>query len=224
MMRQIGSMRSLYSMYKYHWPTIGITAGLCLFVVAAMYYPGGTMDSASTVGYSLTHNYVSALFQPQALNGAANPARNFAILALLLLCVSLGMMFWRIATEVRSHVHKKAIEIGGIGSAVYGVLVATPMHDLMVSLGLLFNFAALFAITHMLYIERRSLLFGWGAICIALLLVSAAMYYGNVLYGLLPVLQKASFIACIGWLVSVYYTHICQERESRANVLSSKVV
>ena len=168
----------------HHLPIIGIAVALCLFVVAAAQYPGGTMDSASTVGYSWAHNFLSSLFAPRALNGAANPARYIAIPAVLVLCVSLGMVFRGISTKARSLVHRKAIEIGGIGAAVYGFLIATPMHNLMISIGLLFSWTALLATTHMLYVERRWLLFGWGTICIALSLVSATMYYGDMLYGL----------------------------------------
>lgn len=77
---------------KYHLPAIGLAVALCLFVVAGMYYPGGTTDSASTVGYSLVHNFVSTLFAPRALNGAPNPARFVAMPAMLFLCVSLGIV------------------------------------------------------------------------------------------------------------------------------------
>lgn len=93
-------------MLKYHWPAIGTAIALCLFVAAAIGYPGGTTDSASTVGYSWAHNFVSSLFASRALNGAANPARYIAVPAMLLLCVSLGVMFWRISREVKSRFHE----------------------------------------------------------------------------------------------------------------------
>ena len=41
---------------------------------------------------------------------------------------------------------------------------------------------------------------------ISFLLLSAAMYYGNIYFGLLPVMQKVSLVACVGWLVAVHYT------------------
>jgi hypothetical protein len=197
-------------MRKYHVPTIGIAIALCLFVVAASYYPGGTTLSADTVGYSWVHNFVSALFQPVALNGDANPARSFAIAAMLLLCLSWGLMFWQISRQVKARVHQKTIEISGLGLMVYAFLIVTPLHNLMVDLALLFGLVALFATTHDLYLERHPLLFGWGALCLALLMVSAMMYYGNVLYGLLPVMQKVSLGASSGWLITVYYTRLRQ--------------
>jgi glucan phosphoethanolaminetransferase (alkaline phosphatase superfamily) len=50
-----------------------------------------------------------------------------------------------------------------------------------------------------------------GSVCVLLLLLSAAMYYENLFSGLLPVVQKASLVMCLGWLVAVHYTTFDQE-------------
>lgn len=91
---------------------------------------------------------------------------------------------------------------------VYSFLVVTRMHDLMVTIGLLFSLVALLATTHMLYADRRWSLCACGAICLALLLVSATMYYGHLLYAFLPVMQKTSLVASTGWLVAVQYSQV----------------
>jgi hypothetical protein len=197
---------------KRHVPTIGIAVALALFALAARSYPGGTTDSPNTIGYSWAHNFVSSLFAPRALNGAPNPARSFSVAAMLALCGSLAIMFRRLSRQFRSRLHQKTIEIGGIGAMVYDFLVVTPMHDLMVNIGLLFSFAALLATTHALYLERRWLLVLWGLSCIALAGISATMYYGHRFYGLLPVVQKVFFLACVGWIVSAYYTQSVNHR------------
>jgi hypothetical protein len=189
-------------------PLIGIVVALCLFVVAAGQYPGGTLESTSTVGYNWTHNFISSLFQPRALNGAANPARHWAVPALLVLSVSLAVVYVRIAATSRSQAHKKTIQIAGIGAMVYGFLVATPMHDLMVSIGLVFSLVALVATTHMLYVERQRSLFGWGVLCLALTALAAAMYYGHTLWYLLPVVQKVGASTSVVWLLCVYYARL----------------
>jgi hypothetical protein len=198
------------------WPLLGIVVAACLFFVAAANYPGGTTDSANSVGYQWAHNFLSALFAAKALNGAANPARAIAIPAMLALCISLGGLFKSISNKSTSRISRKTIEIGGIGSAVYAFLVVTPMHDLMVDIGLAFALVALFATLHLLYVRRRSLLFFVGSVCILLLLLSAVMYYGNVFFGLLPVLQKVSLVACVGWLVAVHLTTFDPERPEGA--------
>jgi hypothetical protein len=143
-----------------HLPAIGVVVSLGLFVVAASRYPGGTMSSPTTTGYCWSQNFISSLFAPRALNGAPNPARFVATPALMVLCLSLGLVFVLISTKARSLVHKKTIQIAGIGSMVYGVLVATPMHDLMVTIGLAFSLVAMLATTHLLLVERRWSLFG----------------------------------------------------------------
>ena len=104
-----------------------------------------------------------------------------------------------------SKIDRKAIGTDGIGSMVYAFLAVTPMHDLMINIALPFALTAIFAILHMLYAGRRFLLFGGGTICTGLLLLSAVMYYKNVLFGFLPAAQKTSFIPCVGWLVAVNY-------------------
>jgi len=192
-------------MRKYHWPIIGIVVAVCLFIAAGRAYPGGTLVSSDTVGYSWTRNFISSLFATRALNGADNPARYFAMSAMLFLCISLGLMFVRIASAVTSPVLRKTIQIAGIGSAVYGFLVVTRMHDLMIDIGLLFGFTAMIATTHAVCLERRRFLFAWGVGSIALSLVTAAMYYSHQLYGLLPVVQKVHLVVTVGWIIAVYY-------------------
>jgi hypothetical protein len=194
-----------HATFRRHLPLIGILISACLFFVAASSYPGGTTDSASSVGYDWAHNFISSLFAAKALNGAASPARFVAIPAMLVLCVSIGALFKSISNQGASRALRKTIEISGIGSAVYSFLVVTPMHDLMIDIALPFALIAQLATLHLLYV-RRSLLFWVGSACILLLLLSAAMYYGNLFFGLLPVVQKVSLVACLGWLVAVHYT------------------
>lgn len=193
-------------MSQRHWPLIGIVLAVCLFFVAASFYPGGTTDAANTVGYEWAHNFISSLFAPHALNGAANPARLVAIPAMLLLCVSMAVLFKSISNKGTSAMHKQAIAIGGIGSMVYAFLVVTPMHNLMVNISLAFGLVALVATLHLLYVARHSWLFVAGSVNLALLLVTAAMYYGHMRFDLLPIVQKVSLVACVVWLMAVHYT------------------
>jgi hypothetical protein len=195
-------------------------ASVALMVFAAARYPGGTTFANHSAGFDWSRNFISALFQPTALNGAANPARYPAIFTMLAFCLSVGYAFWRISRATVSVRHRKMIEIGGVGSMVYALLAVTPMHNLMVDIALLFYLVALLAMMHCLYVERAMRLFTIGAICNALLLLSAVIYYGNVVYWLLPVLQKLTYISCSGWVLAVYYGKTCVLR-SRLGMASS---
>src|SRR5262249_38566238 len=165
-----------------HMPLIGIAASLVLFFVSAAYYPGGTYDSPNSTGYDWARNFISTLFAPRALNGAHNAARYYAIPAMLFFSASIAVMFKSISRKGSSKFHAKAIEIAGIGSAVYTFLIVTPMHDLLVSIALVFFLVALLVTLRLLYAERYLRLFGAGIACLALLLLSTAMYYGNWLF------------------------------------------
>jgi hypothetical protein len=194
-----------------HAPLVGILVSVLLFTVAMAFYPGGTSFSANTVGYDWSRNFLSSLFQPQAWNGSPNPARWFAIPAMFLLCLSYGFIFRCVSRRGRSKFQRKAIEIGGIGSAVYTFLVVTPMHDLMITISLFFFVAAVLGTLHLLYVERHTFLFAAGLTCLAVLLISTGMYYGNVLYEALPVAQKLTFVSLVVWVLALHYT-MCKGR------------
>jgi hypothetical protein len=193
-------------MKKHHLPLMGILASVCLFVIAASYYPGGTADDPDFVGYDWTRHFISTLFHATALNGADNTARYYATPAMLLLCISLGVVFKNIAGKGQTKRRKDTIEIGGIGSMVYTFLsVVMPIHDLLVTIALLFFLPALFAILKMLSVERKFPLLYAGFGCLAVVLVCSVMYYGNVFFNLLPIAQKLTFFFCTGWLLMLYF-------------------
>src|SRR5437762_160094 len=114
-------------MKKEYLPLLGVLASLAVFALSAARYPGG---------YDWIHHSISTLFQPTALNGDKNPARQPAVLAVFTFCVSMGVLFRNVSRKGTSRFHKKTIEIAGIGSMVYAFLVVTPMHNALVGVSL----------------------------------------------------------------------------------------
>ena len=53
-----------------------------LFVIAAAVYPGGSLADSNSVGFVWSKNFISNLFQEQAINGADNPGRVWALIAM----------------------------------------------------------------------------------------------------------------------------------------------
>lgn len=166
------------------------------------------MDAPHTIGYNWSSNTISALFQPTAISGAANPARYVAVPAVLLYCISMGFVFKRISRKAATNKHQKVIEIGGVGSMVYAFLVVTPMHDLMVTIALLFFVVAVSGILHSLYTAKKFHLVVFGIFCLLPMFLNATLYYGNVLYGMIPVLQKIGFFAGATWFFVIYYSEL----------------
>lgn len=175
-------------------PALGVFTSAVLLVVAGARYPGG---------YDWLNQSVSSLFQPSALNGSENTSRSLAAVAVLLFCSSIAIIFNKIAISGPSQIHRKTIQIAGIGSMVYTALVVTPMHDVLIGVALLFFVTAMVTIFHQLYLERSFGMLGAGIACLALTLCNAAMYYGDVLYGFLPIVQKVSLVLWVSWLFSL---------------------
>src|SRR5262245_13413260 len=142
------------AMKKSHLPLIGILVSVVLLALSASYYPGGSYDSPDSVGYDWSRNFISTLFAPIALNGAANPARRLAIPAMLVFCVSIGVLFRNISRKAKSRLHRKAIEIGGIGTAIYAFLVVKTMHDILVSIAFVFFMVSVMVTLHLLSSDR----------------------------------------------------------------------
>jgi len=102
---------------------------------------------------------------------------------------------------------------------VYASLTVTPMHDLMVTIAFVFFVVAVSAILHSLYVERHLGLFMLGLVCVSPPLTNAVLYYGNILGGMLPIIQKAGSVAYIVWLFTLYYSQVGTETpESTASI------
>ncbi len=179
-----------------------------LFAVASSLYPGGTHLSPDSIGYSWSRNFISALFAPEALNGLPNPGRPFAVAALAFWCVSLAVSFKWISNQAAHPALRKIIEIAGIGAAVYAFFVATPMHDLMVIIGLAFSLTALVTTILFLYSAKAWKLFGWGLLSLGLSVLSASLYFGGSTFEFMPTIQKMNVLSVVSWILVTGYARI----------------
>jgi len=189
-----------------HLPLALLGVALALLVLATTFYPGGTADDPATIGFDWSRNYISALFQPEALNGAPNPSRPLAVISMLVLCVCLALAFRSIARSAAHPRQRKVIEIAGLNTTVYAFLAVTPMHDLMITIALPFTAVTLIAILHLLFAERNFGLFAFGLACFTLKAFTAFVYYVEWSLPLLAVLQKLNLVATAAWLLAVHYT------------------
>jgi len=177
-------------------PILGVVAGTVLLAVAAGRYPGG---------YDWLDQSLSSLFQPLARNGSPNAARMLAAAGIVACCASLGLVFHALSRRGPTPAHRKAIQIGGVGSMVYAALVVTPMHDIMVWIALAFFVAAMVTIFHWLLTERRYGMVAAGTLCLSLTLSNAIIYAFNLFYGFLPIVQKLGTVSWVLWLLVLYW-------------------
>jgi len=194
-------------MSKRDLPLFGIVAFLPLLALAAAHYPGGNDWDTAAVGFRFAENYVCALFQPLAINGMENASRQFAIPAILTLCVSMAYMFWAVSRECQERATRKTVEIFGIGSMVYTFLgVNTPMHDLLVVIAAAFFGIAAIGMLRMLHATQRLMGVLAGSLCLALLIALAAMRHGGMRPDLAPTTEWLLFALATWWLTFVYYS------------------
>ena len=173
---------------------VGVVAAIGLLAVATFLYSGDVHWTRVTVSLLCAQNLP---------DGSPNPGRGLPIVALLLLCACMSLLFELISRFAHTQSQRKMIQIGGIGSMVYALLTATPMHNLMVNIALAFFLVAINAIVYMLYRKQQYALAIAGIACILLKLGSVSLYYTNTYNEVWGVLQKLSFILTTTWLFMV---------------------
>ena len=139
------------------------------------------------------------------LRGTSGQVRLYAVMGVIFFCVSIALVFERLAHAGEFSKHSNTIRIGGIGSMIYASLTFTPLHDLMVTISLLFFLVAVFALTRALYTRRETGLFVTGCLCLVVLVASATLYYTGNYVLVLPWAQRISFAVFAIWLVSLQY-------------------
>ena len=173
-------------------PLLGVLASAVLFVLAATRFPGG---------YDWAHHYISMLLRPIGPDALDNPARPLGVTAMGVLCLSVGAVFLRISRRAERRFHQVTLQIAGPASMVYAFLAVTPLHDLMVTISVAFFLAAMSSALHLMAVERRYRMLVTGSLCLATMVVTAVMYYGDVLTGWMAIAQKLTFLSCVGWLL-----------------------
>lgn len=176
-------------------PILGAVAAMALLAISTYRYAGDVHWTRVTV---------SLICAPNLPDGSYNSGRELPIAALLLLCTSMSILFELISRAADSSGVRKTIQIAGIGSMVYALLTATPMHNLMVNIALAFFFVAICAIMYMLYRRQRFVLAIAGLACIVLKFVSVSLYYTSTFVEIWGMLQKLSFILTTTWLFTVH--------------------
>ena len=192
--------------YKNHWATIGVVIALALLFIATTQYPGGSLHDANSVGFQWQHNYLSNLVNPKAVNGADNTARPWAVAGVLVLCAAMGLCFFRISRKLPSKGGVAAVtRYAGTGAMAASVLLATPLHDIGVTISGTLLLLALFYVTVLLFRTKFHWLKALAIVAMLLLYVSAFVYGTRSYLEFLPILQKINLITTISLLLAVDY-------------------
>ncbi len=183
-------------------PTLGICLFIFLYGLAACQYPGGSNIDRTAIGFSWQHNYWCDLLGNVGKNGINNPARPIALAAMLVLCGSLAFFWWQLPDLYQqSNRFIRLSRWAGPLSMLIILFIGTPYHDSVTNTAGTFGVVALTATFTGLYYNRQFGLIVLGMFCMLLVGLNNYVYYTHHYLFYLPVLQKATFLFFLTWVV-----------------------
>ncbi|WP_252736470.1 hypothetical protein [Maribacter dokdonensis] len=187
-------------------PTIGIIIFVGLYVYSAKLYPGGSQANLNSVGFDWINNYWCNLMNEKGMNGKQNPAKPFAISAMVILCFSLTIFFIQFARKfARNRFWKIIIQIFGVLTMAFAVLIFTEYHDIMTTLSSIFGVFVVIGIIWEVYKSELNVFKTSGIACIFLLVGNNYIYYSGQLIEYLPLIQKITFLFVLIWIIGLNY-------------------
>lgn len=185
----------------FYFPTIGILVFVVLFIYSSTLYPGGSQADLKSVGFDWYHNYWCNLLREEGMNGEQNPARPIAIFAMLILCISLAVFFYQFSVSMpMSPFWKYMIQVGGLLSMGFVMLLFTSFHDQSIIISSIFGLAAIIGMLVVLW-QNQSSPFLWSFVfCLFLFAINNYIYYSNHYVEVLPFIQKISLAATLLWI------------------------
>ncbi len=178
--------------------------GFCLFTVlyliAVVYYPGGSEVNSKAVGFSWLHNYWCDLLDYTAENGQPNTARPIAIAAMIVLSLAIAS-FWFLIPKlfVTKAWIGQTMQISGVLSMAILAFLRNEYHDPVINTSVAFGALAIILCLYALFISGMYGLFIMGFTCLLLCFANAYIYYSKHWINILPVVQKFSFLIFLLW-------------------------
>lgn len=183
-------------------PLIGIVLFTGLYGCATVAYPGGSHADVTAPGFSWQHNYWCDLLSDPAKNGSANPARPIALTAMLVLCGALTVFWYSVPALFRlSRTGVRVVQGSGMASMLVSAFVFTPYHDAVINVASGLGAVALIGTFAGLYRSGQYNLLAMGGIATLLMGVNQFIYQTGRYLSTLPVVQKATFVVVLFWVV-----------------------
>lgn len=185
-------------------PFIGIVIFFLLYIYAAYLYPGGSTVNPKHPGFDWFHNYWCDLMNTLAKNGVTNPARSVAQVALVLLAISLGTLFYLFpkyfpSMRTKGAKWEKIVAFAGLSAVLITMFISTDFHDVVIGLG---GFLGLLAFLGILVVFKRHnmrIYMFWGWISVFLLVINVIMFFTRWGEYYLPFAQKVAFFIVLSW-------------------------
>jgi hypothetical protein len=171
-----------------------------LYIVATLYYPGGSNLDKQSQGFDWLKNYWCDLTGVLAKNGEMNAARPIALIAMLILCSSLGVFWYFLPKLFRNFRYNKALQSLGISSMFITLFLFTDYHDAVINTAGGIGFIVLAFTFTGLYQNKFFTLLYYGLCCLALLMFNYFIYETHRLPEFQPIIQKINFVFFLSWI------------------------
>ncbi|MDB5232587.1 MAG: hypothetical protein JWN76_3392 [Chitinophagaceae bacterium] len=182
-------------------PLIGSVLFILLYVLATLYYPGGTNLDKSFPGFSWTQNYWCNLLNKNAINGLPNPARPIALTGMVVLCLTLTAFWYLFPLQAGFKKRERyIIQASGFLTMATGSFIFTSLHDAVITVAGLFGLIALTGTLRGLKKLNWATLFYMGLFVVVLIGLNNLLYYKKNLMYYLPVVQKITFLYFLLWI------------------------
>lgn len=183
-------------------PFIGMALFCIFYVIAAIYYPGGSYVNPDQIGFSFLDNYLCDLLDSNAINGNENIARIPSRIAFGILCLTLIFIWYQIPRLFKTkNFNHDLIRVCGIIAMLAAFFLASGTHDTIVYTAGIVGSVAFLATFIELFKEGYYKLFILGICCLVLILVNFVVYETGNNRNILPIIQKITFIICISWFL-----------------------
>ena len=194
------------NIFQKHLILLSILTSVLLIVIATLLYPGGSIYDENSVGFDWTKNFMSNLFGEKALNGADNPARIWAFIGMIFHSLAYMIFFVNVSKKIPHQGSAHVVKYLGLSNLIFIVLIATPLHDLMLPITSAIFLAGLFYIT-VFALKSRLTLFKFLCVTCLILYYFTIALYGFGYVDLLVIMQKVTFLFSLVVILGLeYYT------------------
>ena len=183
---------------------ICVVISVLFLVTATLLYPGGSILDKNSVGFDWSKNFFSNLFLAKALNGTANPSKIWALIGMVFNSIGYGLFFIHTSRKIPQKHTELVLKSIGVVNMLFTFLIATPLHDIMVTVSSTLTMLGLFYITISIL---RTKLHWLKFFCIGSMLIfySTLYLYGARDWGLLAVMQKVTFLCFMLLVLTIEY-------------------
>jgi hypothetical protein len=181
-------------------PILGVLVFIGLYILATLYYPGGSNFNSTSIGFDWFKNYWCDLTMRIAKNGELNIARPIALTAMFVLCISLGIFWLYLPTMFENYKYHRSISYVGICSMMITFFLFTKLHDLVINVAGALGIIALTITFIGLYQNKLFRHFTYGLFCMIFMLFNYWIYETGELIIFQPIIQKINFIFFLSWI------------------------